>query len=450
MANSKCRWDCPEQWSEWSEWLAAGLHARNRWRLSVLLTGMLFASGRRTVTTWLRAAGVSDDFQDYFYFLTCVGRNTESIATQLVALLLRTLPLPERVLLVIDDSPTKRYGPKVEGADVHHNPTPGPADQPFLYGHVWVTISLALRHPKWGALAMPLRAMLYVRQRTMATIPKSRHWQRFATKLQLAARLVEWIVPMLKKAGKKVWIVIDGGYTKRPFLKRALKQGVTIIGRLRKDAALRDLPPKLPKRKRRGRGRPRKYGKNKISLAKRAGQKRGWQTIDCTVYGEETTKTYKTFLATYGPVGGMIRVVLIKEDHGWYAFFSSDPTVSVKEILEGFADRATIEQDFHDVKEVWGSGQQQVRNIWNNLAVYNLNLWMHTMVELWAWDKNRRQLVDRSDSPWDDAERRPSHANRRKSLREQILRNELSAITTEWSLPRKIIQLTRNLMNLAA
>ena len=146
----------------------------------------------------------------------------------------------------------------------------------------------------------------------------------------------------------------------------------------------------------------------------------------------------------------MIRVVLIKEDHGWYAFFSSDPTLSVKEILEAFADRATIEQDFHDVKEVWGSGQQQVRNIWNNLAVYNLNLWMHTMVELWAWDKNRRQLVDRSDSPWDDAERRPSHANRRKSLREQILRNELSAITTEWSLPRKIIQLTRNLMNLAA
>jgi hypothetical protein len=84
--------------------------------------------------------------------------------------------------------------------------------------------------------------------------------------------------------------------------------------------------------------------------------------------------------------------------------------VNVKKILEGSADRATIEQDFHDVKEVWGSGQQQVRNIWNNLAVYNLNLWIHTMVELWAWDKNRRQLVDRSDSPWDHAERRPSQS----------------------------------------
>jgi len=55
----------PEQWSEWSDWLAAGLHARNRWRLPVLMTGILFANGRRTVTTWLRATGVNNDYQDY-------------------------------------------------------------------------------------------------------------------------------------------------------------------------------------------------------------------------------------------------------------------------------------------------------------------------------------------------------------------------------------------------
>ena len=458
MAKSKCRWEAPSQWDEWSQWLAAGLHARNRWRLPVLLLGILFASGRRTVTTWLRAAGVSDDFRDYYYFLAAVGRKTNSIATQLVMLILRTLPLPERLLLVIDDSPTKRYGPKVEGADVHHNPTPGPADQPFLYGHrppfhggARVAISLALRHPKWGPIGLPLRAMLYVRKRTMATIPKVRGWQRFATKLQLAARLVEWIVPILKKAGKTVWIVVDGGYTKRPFLQRVLRlSSVVVVGRLRKDAALRDLPPKRKKGQRRGRGRPRKYGKNRFSLAKRAGHKRGWQTIACTVYGETTTKIYKTFLATYAPAGGVIRVVLVKEDHGWYAFFCTDPNASVKEILETFSDRATIEQDFHDVKEVWGSGQQQVRNIWTNLAVYNLNLWMHTLIELWAWQRPGKQLCDRSDSPWDDASRRPSHANRRKALRQHIIRNELSTITAAWRLPRKIIQLAKSLMALTA
>ena len=29
-----------------------GPHARKRWRLPILLTGILFANGRRTVTTW--------------------------------------------------------------------------------------------------------------------------------------------------------------------------------------------------------------------------------------------------------------------------------------------------------------------------------------------------------------------------------------------------------------
>jgi len=83
MADAKCYWQCPEDWTEWSQWLAAGLHARNRWRLPVLLTGILFAHGRRTVTTWLRAAGVSADYQDYFYFLAILGRKTKSVATQL-------------------------------------------------------------------------------------------------------------------------------------------------------------------------------------------------------------------------------------------------------------------------------------------------------------------------------------------------------------------------------
>jgi hypothetical protein len=415
----------------------------------VLLVGILFAHGRRTVTTWLRAAGVSDDYQDYYYFLAALGRKTRSVATQLLLLVLRSLPLPDRLLVVIDDTPTKRYGPEVEGADIHRNPTPGPADQKYLYGHIWVTLSLAVRHPRFGALALPLRAMLYVRRKTMAKIPKWRGWT-FATKLVLAARLVEWIVPIVKRAGKTLWVVVDGGYVKAPFLRRAVRAGATVIGRLRKDAALRDLPKKLRRGQRRGPGRPPKYGKNKISLAKRAAHREGWKVAQCTVYGQTVTKLYKTFLATYRPVGGIIRVVIVLEDENWYPFFSTDPNATAVEIIEAFADRATIEQDFHDVKEVWGTGQQQVRNIWTNVAVYHLNLWMHTLVELWSWNRPHGKLCDRSESPWDDADRRPSHADRRKALRQHILRTELSTITAAWSLPHKILRLARRLMALAA
>jgi hypothetical protein len=449
MSDPKCQWQCPEDWSEWGEWLAAGLHARNRWRLPVLLAGILFARGRRTVTTWLRAAGVSPDYQDYYYFLAALGRKTKPVATQLLALLLRSLKLGDRILAVIDDTPTKRYGPMVEGADIHRNPTPGPADQKYLYGHIWVTLSLAVRHPLYGSLALPLWAMLYVRRKTMAKIPPWRNWT-FATKLVLAARLVEWIAPIVKEAGKTLWIVVDGVFTKAPFLQRVLRTGVTVIGRLRRDAALRDLPPKQRPGRRRSPGRPRKYGKNRISLAKRAAHRRGWLTAQCTVYGQTVAKLYKTFLATYKPVGGVIRVVIVEEEDGtWIPFYSTDPNATAVEIIEAFADRATIEQNFHDVKEVWGAGQQQVRNIWTNVAVYHLNLWMHTLVELWCWNRSHAKLCDRRASPWDDAQRRPSHADRRNALRRSVLQHELSALAPGCPIPRKLVRLAKRLMSLA-
>ena len=90
-----------------------------------------------------------------------------------------------------------------------------------------------------------------------------------------------------------------------------------------------------------------------------------------------------------------------------------------------------------------------MRNIWTNLAVYHLNLWMHTLVELWSWNRPREKLCDRSLSPWDDAERRPSHADRRKALRRQIMEHELSTLAAACRLPCKILQLTKRLMTLA-
>ena len=109
-------------------------------------------------------------------------------------------------------------------------------------------------------------------------------------------------------------------------------------------------------------------------------------------YNKAVTKKYKSFLATYRPACGMIRVVIVQEPDGCEFFFSTDPEVTVQEILEAFADRGAIEQTFHDIKEVWGAGKQQLRYLWANIGAYHLNLWMHTLVELWAWNKCKGHL----------------------------------------------------------
>jgi len=439
----------PPELSQWIAALSQPLHRRHAGRLLPLLAGLLFAQGRRTVASWLRAAGVGKGFQRWYYFLGSLGRKADFVAALLLRRAAAVLPLGERLLLGLDDTPTKRYGPQVEGAGVHHNPTPGPAGAKFLYGHVWVTLAWLLRHPRWGAIGLPLRALLYVRRQDVGKLPRG-YRVKFQTKLQQAAALVAWAAAWLKYLGKALWVVADGAYAKRPFLKAARAAKVVVVSRLRKDSALWDVPGPPRKGAPKRRGRPRTYGRRRLSLAKRAAQPRGWQTIEVVQYGRKVVKTYKTFLATYRPAGGLIRVVLVKEARGWVAFFCTDPEAGVAAILEAAADRAAVEQDFKDVKEVHGVGQAQVRHYWANVAAYHLGLWLHTLVELWAWDKTPGQLVQRQRSPWDDPGRRPSHADRRNALRRACLREEFRQLGRRRPLTRKIRALLARLAGLIA
>jgi len=442
-------WQFPTVFSGWVESLGQELDKRLRPTLNEICLGVLFAHGRRTVSSWLRAVGVGPGFEDYYYFLGSLGRKCEWVAGRVLRIIQKHLPLPERLLFGLDDTPTKRYGPKVEGAGIHHNPTPGPADQKFLYGHVWVTLAWLFRHPRWGTVALPLLARLYVRAKNVWLLRFLYGWE-FRTKLELAAELVEWLARWLNYLGKTLWVVADGAYAKRPFLERAAKARVTVVSRLRKDAALWSVPePPTPGNRRRG--RPRIYGSERIDLAKRAGQSRAWQTDEFLLYGKSVTTRYKTFLATYRPAGGLVRVVLARNDNGtWAAFFCTDPQASVAEILEAIADRAAIEQVFHDVKEVHGAGQQQVRNVWANLAAWHAILWMHTLVEVWAWEQPQSRLCDRSDSPWDDPRRRPSHADRCKALRRACLEDEFRRCGTRRIDVQKILALAQRLAKRAA
>jgi len=314
---------------------------------------------------------------------------------------------------------------------------------------VWVTLAWIVRHPLWGAIGLPLLARLYVRRKDIdgQRLPFLRQ-VTFQTKLVMAGELVAWAAGWLKSLGRTLWVVADGAYAKRAFLRAAAAAQVIVVSRLRKDAALFDVP--VPP-KRRGRGRPRTYGKKAISLAKRAGQPRGWQLGTFVLYGIEVTKRYKTFLATYKPASGLIRVVLVKEDNGdWRAYFCTQTDATVAEILEAVADRSALEQVFHDVKEVHGVGQAQTRNYWSNVAVYHLNLWLHTFIELWAWHRPAHELVDRQLNPWDDADRRPSHADKRNALRRQCLEDEFQAGAALGTVPRKITSLWRRVVRLVA
>lgn len=431
---------------QWFSQIATILDARSAPRLARLFLGCLMARGRRTVTTWIRAAGLNKEYRACYTTIAAACRKADSIASRLVHEVVQPLVHDApKLLLAIDDTPTPRFGPHVQGAGIHHNPTPGPAGGAFLYGYVLVVLGLLARHARWGVVALPLLARLYVREKDLDTI-KASDRPKFATKLELAVELMRWAKTHLGHWGKPLWVVADGAYAKAAFLKPMIADGIVVVSRLRKDAALKD----LPKPHSGGRGRPRKYGENSIDLAKRAAHKQGWTTSTFHLYGQPTTKTYKSFLATWAPVGGVIHVVLVRESHGWVAFFSTDSKASVAEILEAVADRFSLEICFRDVKEIVGAGQQQVRRLATNVGAFHICLWTLTMTEAWAWNRSDAELVGhRSASPWDVCERRPSHADKRRAWQRELWVEEIMLRLQSQPNDAKIRNLAETIINLA-
>jgi hypothetical protein len=432
---------------QWFDRLAAVLDLRSAPRLARLFIGAVLARGRRTVTTWIRAAKLSDRYQSCYLAVAAAGKRADRIARRLLTEVVRPpLAGATRLTLALDDTPTKRYGPHVQGAGIHHNPTPGPAGSTYVYGHVFVVLALLVAHPAWGVVALPLLARLYVRKKDLPGIdPK--HRPPFRTKLEMGVELLRWAKPWLGMLNLPIWVVADGAYAKAAFLKPAMEMGMTVVSRLRKDAALRTLPGPRPAGKR---GRPRTYGEDKIDLAKRGGQRRGWSSGTFELYGEKAAKKYKTFLATWRPAGGVIRVVLVDEPTGWRAYFCTDASASVADILGAVADRFSLEITFRECKQVVGAGQQQVRFIWANIGAFHVCLWTFTMTEAWAWGRKAEDLVDRSASPWDVASRRPSHADKRRAWRRELLGEEIRATLRRGATEAEIQATAERLLSLAA
>lgn len=429
--------------------LQAVMDRRVAFRLAIVVAGMLLADDRRTASAWFVAAGVQDDWDRFYDCLTSVGRTSGKLATAVLGLIVQKLAprFGERILLGMDDTPTSRYGRHVEGAGIHHNPTPGPANEKWLYGHNWVALAWLAKHPRWGVLALPLRSMLYVREIDTPKLAERYGWE-FRTKHQLGVVLLNWFMQSMGALGvkAKVWLTVDGAYAVRPFLRPVLALKIVVISRLRKDACLYDLPPE-PDPHRRGR-RP-IYGKNRISLAKRAGRRAGWQTITYDCRGVEVTRRYKTFLATSELVGGQIRVVILRyEDGGWAPYFCTDTAAEVRDILEAAAARWAIEEHFHDVKEVWGAGEQQVRNVWSSIGCWHLNQWMYALVELGCWDVPQTELCARQERSWDNPDRRPSHADRCRSISRQMLQKQFLLVLPNMPERRKFRSLIATLLSL--
>jgi len=70
---------------QWFSWLAAALDRRSAPRLALLFLGAVLARGRRTVTSWIRAAKlISGQYQPCYTAVAAAGKRADRIARRLL------------------------------------------------------------------------------------------------------------------------------------------------------------------------------------------------------------------------------------------------------------------------------------------------------------------------------------------------------------------------------
>jgi hypothetical protein len=434
----------PPVWQAFARDSAPILDSRNAWRFAWLLLGALLTQRRHTVTAWLQSAG-RRDFRPFYDLIESLGRRRHRLADALLEPVVATAFAPDApVTFAIDDTPGERSGLHVEGVGRHHNPTPGPAGHSRVHGHVFVTLAAVPRHPTDGVVGLPITAELYVRRADIDSITSVKDWP-FCTKLTMASQMIERVAASPALSGRVIQVAVDGAYVCREVLDTARATGVTVVGRIRKDAALRTLPGGPTGR----RGRPRVYGEQAINLGEQATRPDGWQLVEVFQYGQMRTKSVKVIDATWAVTRGRVRVVIVKTPEtadGWRAYGTSDGEMSAATVLEVAAARTGIEGTFRDVKQESGACEQQVRRILRSIGSFQVAMWTQTLTRLETW--NSKGVPARG--PWDRTERRASVGERRRELRAGVLRGEFEACVESASLPAKIRGFVERLIDRAA
>jgi len=173
-------------------------------------------------------------------------------------------------------------------------------------------------------------------------------------------------------------VVTDAMYIKAPVIKWAIANQVTLIGRIRKDSVLYE---PAPQRRRKGRGRPRKYG-NRIKDLLRLPFKKATLRL----YDKDVELRYHSMRAYYKSAQALVQilVVLYSDRTEPTLFLCTDFHQAPEDILKLIAARFKIEVTFQYLKEQGGLTHWQCRKEKAVTRSATLNTCALSLLILWS------------------------------------------------------------------
>jgi DDE superfamily endonuclease len=349
----------------------APVFSRPVWQpVKVLLTGAVLAPGQRTVTAILRIMGLSAEakFQTYHRVLNRAVWSPLT-ASRLLLRLFGAVFVPRGVVRFgLDDTIERRRGDHITAKGIYRDPVRSShAHMVKASGLRWLGCML-LTPIAWAnrVWALPCLTVLCPSERFY-----EQHGRRHQTLLERAWQIIQLVRRWLP--GRDMVFVADSGFAALEWLALVARlPRVSVITRLRLDAALYDPPPlRAPGQ----RGRPRLKGKRRPTLeVVLADEKLQWTklTID-DWYGEGprevevTTDTAVWYHSGKPPVA--IRWVLIRDPQARFkpqALLSTNLEHTCEQILAWFVRRWTMEVTLEEARAHLGMETQRQ---WNDRAI---------------------------------------------------------------------------------
>jgi len=252
--------------------------------------------------------------------------------------------------LNIDDTTAGRYGKHVAHAGWFKDASAtGLATQGTVihWAHNWIVGAFTFRLPRWPPVRWVLPAV-FALYRKPADCDRTRP---FATRQVLAARMVCQVNEALP--GVRIRVAADGRYATREMV-QGLPKGVSLVSRIRRNAAIYALPPtRQPKGKRRRRPKKGKRPPTPRQLASRRIE--GGKTITVCRQGRQVLGS--TCLWYHVCRAVPIRLVIVRDPAGRQEddfLFCTDATVPDGQIVQRYQDRWGVEESSQEAKQQMG------------------------------------------------------------------------------------------------
>jgi DDE superfamily endonuclease len=375
----------------------APVFSKRVWKhVQVLLMGAILAPGKRTVTAALRVMGLQEEhhFHNYHRVLNRAVWSSLAVGRLLLSLLATAFAPTGALVMGLDDHIERRRGERITAKGIYRDPVRS-SHSHFVKasGLRWLSLMLLVPIPWAGRVwALPFLTALCPSERY--------HQARGRPHVTLTDRARQMLLLVRRWLPQRpIVVVADSSYAALELL-QAVREAVTVVTRLRLDAALYE-PAAV--RQPRQMGRPRKKGQRLPTLQQvLEAPKTDWQRIKIAHWYGQGPRTVEIMTDTAvwyhsGLPAVPIRWVLVRDPQGKFdaqAFLCTDLDVQARQMLAWFVQRWQVEVTFEEARAHLGIETQRQ---WSDKAIARTTpalLGLYSLMTLFA-----RQLTNAGQVP---------------------------------------------------